>query len=790
MSGPVDVPARILVLEDDDNLRDVLVEVLQNEGFTVSSVSRGEAAVAMATREPFDLIIADIRMDGMGGLDAVEQTQKLQPGIGSLIVSGYATETETARAEQLQVGGYLTKPFKMQELLTYVRGQLARRADKGEDPELLRLTLDWSLGALASLIDDTGMLEGSLSGAAASAEALCRQFHQPAPMGLAARWATILRGAAGLPNLALPPELLSPNRQLPELTSLLKTLAETPHGESLPTPVQAVGLALAVHLRATGDADLLHAELDGRFRGDLIEAILTQGPLTAPRPRAPLRGEEETVSPQHRSLASLGRTLERVGDRESARQAYQTLTQEGVAPREQLTGWLGLARLAVCQGKSSQARELCIKALRLARSQGPSTLAQHGMEAALLLEQSGAEETQEALRAVFHAAQGMGLTVKMALLRLALGAGEPELPVLLAPQAGQEIAPHLDWLLAHLIGRPTLSPGLGQLLARQAQDFPRAFLHWFDPVRCPSERRLEVATLLGGVKYLPEPVLAALEAAPEPALRDFASTLRARQEGSQATPILRVLSLGPLELSCQGEAVPESVWKTRKIKFLFAMLASSWGKPFSEDQVMEAFWPKDISRNKNNLYWATSTLRGVLRSVSPRFETALVRTHESLALHPEFPRWHDLEEFERAAAEGQRLDSAGEAEAALVRYRQAARVYRGPYLEGCYHDFALEVRGRTEGLALASFVRASHLALQRSLDEEAAELAASAVELAPYRQDAQALRMRALIRLNRGPQAIEHFQRLEKDLREEYETEPSTELLELFHRARLGYTDA
>ena len=93
---------RILVLEDDDNLRDVLAEVLTDEGFEVKAVGRGEAAVECAAQQSFDLIIADIRMEGIGGLEALEQTQKLQPNIGSLIVSGYATEHETARAERLQ----------------------------------------------------------------------------------------------------------------------------------------------------------------------------------------------------------------------------------------------------------------------------------------------------------------------------------------------------------------------------------------------------------------------------------------------------------------------------------------------------------------------------------------------------------------------------------------------------------------------------------------------------------------------------------------------------------------
>jgi two-component SAPR family response regulator len=798
-------PARILVLEDDDNLRDVLAEVLRDEGFEVKAVARGEAAVECASQEAFDLIIADIRMEGMGGLEALEQAQKLQPGIGSLIVSGYATEQETARAERLQVGAYLTKPFKMQELLSYVRSQLADRVmDQTADSEeeFVRRALDWSLSALAKVIDDTGALEGSLLTAATAAHSLCQQFHQPAAVCMAARWATIVMGASSLPELPWPTVMATPNRQLPELTEILKTLQATPHGEDLPTPAQTVGMALAAHVGRSEslDPEALGKELEGRFRGDLIEALLAQGQSAVAKAKVPLEVQLglEKENPQHRTLVSLGRTLERVGDRESARKAYSALSQEGVPSREHLSGLLGLARLALTESKTAEARTLCIKALRLARSHGPTTLAQFGLEAALLLEQAGADEAAEALRAVGQAAANMGLTVKTALIRYALSglAGEPpaanDLKILLSPVSANELGPYVDWLLPQLLSKadePARWPAAPVLLQVIA-DFPRRFLHWFDPARCSAETRLKVGAVLGGAKFLPDDVLGRLESDPEPALRDLVSTVRARQEGGPRTQILRVHSFGPLELISQGELVPETLWKTRKIKFLFAYLASRWGKPISEDHIIEALWPKDNVRNKNNLYWGTTTLRGALRSLNPTFESPLVRVHDTLSLHPDFPRWHDLEEFEKAAAEGQRLDGAGDQEGALTRFRLASRVYRGPFMEGCFHDFALEARERTEKLALDIFLRAAQIGLQRNQDEEAAELAASAVELAPYRQDAQALQMRALIRLNRGTQVIELFHKLEKNLREEYELEPTTELLELYHRARLGYTDA
>ena len=93
---------RILVLEDDPKMLEVLVDVLREHDYDVTPASNGEDAVTKAMESSFDLIIADIRMEGMSGLDAVEKSRQKQPEIGTLIVSGYATPDNMARAMQLQ----------------------------------------------------------------------------------------------------------------------------------------------------------------------------------------------------------------------------------------------------------------------------------------------------------------------------------------------------------------------------------------------------------------------------------------------------------------------------------------------------------------------------------------------------------------------------------------------------------------------------------------------------------------------------------------------------------------
>ena len=120
-------PARILILEDDETLREAIERVLKRQGYRVVAAGRGEEAIERARGERFDLIIADIRMEGVNGLDTIEQTQLLQPDIGSIVVSGFASEEETLRAVDLKVEGYLKKPFSIEKLVKLVESFLAKK---------------------------------------------------------------------------------------------------------------------------------------------------------------------------------------------------------------------------------------------------------------------------------------------------------------------------------------------------------------------------------------------------------------------------------------------------------------------------------------------------------------------------------------------------------------------------------------------------------------------------------------------------------------------------------------
>ena len=109
---------RILVVDDEDHIRRILVRTLMAEGYDVSDASSGADAITKVIDSTFDILISDVRMPGMNGLEAVRAIKAKRPEIIAVITSGVADE-ETAQAEAIAAGAsaYFTKPYSLDELL-------------------------------------------------------------------------------------------------------------------------------------------------------------------------------------------------------------------------------------------------------------------------------------------------------------------------------------------------------------------------------------------------------------------------------------------------------------------------------------------------------------------------------------------------------------------------------------------------------------------------------------------------------------------------------------------------
>ena len=129
---------RILVVDDERSMRELLQIVLRREGHQVRLAEDGRAAVAELEREPVDVLISDIKMPGMSGVDVLREAKRVDPDIVGIMVTAYATTDTAVEALRLGAYDYLTKPFDVEELKAKVRNALERRTLRQENVLLKR----------------------------------------------------------------------------------------------------------------------------------------------------------------------------------------------------------------------------------------------------------------------------------------------------------------------------------------------------------------------------------------------------------------------------------------------------------------------------------------------------------------------------------------------------------------------------------------------------------------------------------------------------------------------------
>src|SRR5512138_3977017 len=123
---------RILVIEDDPSILRGLQLNLGMEGYAVRSAMDGEAGLALARSEKPDLLLVDVMLPRLGGLDLVKQLRETDPDIPILILSAKGQELDKVTGLQFGADDYMTKPFGLKELLARIEALLRRRRTRGE----------------------------------------------------------------------------------------------------------------------------------------------------------------------------------------------------------------------------------------------------------------------------------------------------------------------------------------------------------------------------------------------------------------------------------------------------------------------------------------------------------------------------------------------------------------------------------------------------------------------------------------------------------------------------------
>jgi len=155
---------RILVVDDEPSMRQMLAIVLKREGYEVSLAENGRSAVAALERGPFDLLISDIKMPDMSGVDVLRAAKQADPDILGIMITAFASTETAIEAMRLGACDYLSKPFDIDLLKMKVREKVENRHLKQENV-LLKRTLGLShqfsniIGRSETMLDVFKMIE-------------------------------------------------------------------------------------------------------------------------------------------------------------------------------------------------------------------------------------------------------------------------------------------------------------------------------------------------------------------------------------------------------------------------------------------------------------------------------------------------------------------------------------------------------------------------------------------------------------------------------------------------------
>jgi DNA-binding response OmpR family regulator len=124
----------ILVVDDDTLMRRSLSLQLQQAGFRASTAASAEDALALASRDRPDMILLDIGLPGMDGLDALKRFRQVVAGVPIIFVTARRRELDTILGLELGADDYITKPFNPDVLLAHIKAVLRRVEDKTPTP--------------------------------------------------------------------------------------------------------------------------------------------------------------------------------------------------------------------------------------------------------------------------------------------------------------------------------------------------------------------------------------------------------------------------------------------------------------------------------------------------------------------------------------------------------------------------------------------------------------------------------------------------------------------------------
>jgi DNA-binding NtrC family response regulator len=122
--------ARIIIIDDDESIRQVLKTILEEEGYAVDTADTGKEAVLKTNEKVYNLALIDMRLPDIEGIDLILKIKDTTPRMRKIIVTGYPTIQNAMEAVNRQADAFILKPFDVERVLQTIREQLMKQDEE------------------------------------------------------------------------------------------------------------------------------------------------------------------------------------------------------------------------------------------------------------------------------------------------------------------------------------------------------------------------------------------------------------------------------------------------------------------------------------------------------------------------------------------------------------------------------------------------------------------------------------------------------------------------------------
>ncbi len=740
---------KILIIEDDPLVLETLRGVLSAGGYEVEMASSGLEAISKARESDYALIITDVRMPGMDGIEALGKLAAYQPQARKLVITGYAEYDAPVRAIQITVDDYLMKPFGADVLLRSVRNALSRYHLEKQKTDLIRKSSKTVLGVFQFILASVEELHPERKGFCQKLSNLCARIAEELDLGLIQT--ERVKQAAALHDLGFLPspqqhnqkgaEILSSVPEYEELASILECHHRKNTDEDKTIPFESKIIEIAEDYcnsedRQSSPESTLEKlkKKPNKYDPELLSAlsrILLNSPKIPPQ-----QALQNSNLSEYERLLRLTQAYTFAGDTEAAK---EVLKQMESFPTESLREDLRFRFLLVSaqnliqQKRFLEGYHVAEKALNIAIASnlGSIYVARAFLELSLTkLCSSNLEQVSEMLEksnSVFEKFQDSH-SQSRALLYLAI--------------------------YFFLTGQKEKGIGcLDNCLKLIPSD---QFEEW-----------LESETVALSI----------------PSGDEFLSYLNSRFPRTKEN--LRIHLIGPFRVYRKGHLIKEEEWKSKKAKNIFAFLLINKQKPVPEERLCDIFWKdSDFERSKKNLYQCIYLLRHILIPEGPQEKEEfnyILSKRSSYQFNPAISYWCDLEQVTSHFKAAEQFLTLGEKEKAISSFKKIENLCEGELLE----DFPSELWCDPERDKLKKICQTAWL--QLTLEDEELKRFPQALDRVnhvlsenPLHEKAATQKIRILFKSGQRSEAVRLYHSWCESFKSELNLEPPPELLSLY----------